>query len=64
MSVMVSALVVCAVVLQKNNLDSIPTIYNLSTSLAAGSLKGKYFFPAQTKPPNLASHNTQAASQD
>ena len=60
---MVSALVVCAVVLQKNNLGSIPTIYNFSTSLAVVSLMGKYFFPAQTKPPTLASRNTRAANQ-
>ena len=51
MSVMVSALVVCAVVLQNNNLGSVPSTYNWSTSLAVGSLKGKYFFPAQSLPP-------------
>ena len=60
---MVSALVVCAVVLQKNNLGSIPTISNFSTSLAVVSLMGKYFFPAQTKPPTLASCNTRAVNQ-
>ena len=60
---MLSALVVCAVVLQSNTLGSIPTVYNFSTSLAVVSLMGKYFFPAQTKPPTLASRNTRAANQ-
>ena len=46
---MVSALVVCAVVLQNNNLGSIPTVYNFSTSLGVVSLMGKYFFLAQHK---------------
>ena len=60
---MLSALVVCAVVLRNNNLGSIPTVYNFSTSLAVVSLMGKYVFPAQTKPPTLASRNTRAANQ-
>ena len=46
--VMVSALVVCAVVLQNNSLGSMPTVYNFSME--------KYFFPAQTKPCTLAAN--------
>ena len=60
---MLSALVVCVVVLQNSYLGSIPAVYNISTSLAVVSLMGKYFFPAQTKPPTLASRNTRAANQ-
>ena len=63
---MVSALVVCAAVLQNNNnsnLGSIPTIYSFSTRLAVLSQIRKYFFPAQTKLPTLASRNTWAANQ-
>ena len=53
MSAMVSALVVCAVVLHMDHLASIPTVHDVSTSLAVVGLMGKYFFPAQTKPPTL-----------
>ena len=63
-SVTVSALVVCAVVLQMNNLGSFPTVHNFSTSLAVVSLMGKLFFPAQTKPSTLARRNTRAGNQE
>ena len=60
---MVSALVVCALVLKTDDVGSIPTVHNVSTSLAVVSLMGKYFFLAQTKPPTLTRRNSDTASR-